>query len=70
MEQVQSGNTVSLSKLIGYFFIFFAVMLSVVCISEHGTENFAINEGKEMVCWIITIIIFIVGFFLIKNSEG
>ena len=70
VEQVQSGNTVSLSKLIGYIFIFSAVMLSVVDISEHGTENFAINEGKEMVYWIITIIIFIVGFFLIKNSEG
>lgn len=70
VEQVQSSNTVSSSKLIGYIFIFFAVMLSVVCISEHGSENFAINEGKEMAGWIIAIIIFIVGFFLIKNSEG
>jgi Flp pilus assembly protein TadB len=70
VEQVQSGNTVSSSKLMGYFLIFSAVMLSVVGISEHGSENFAINEGKEMGGWIITIIIFIVGFFLIKNSEG
>jgi serine/threonine protein kinase len=70
VEQVQSGNTVSSSKLIGYIFIFFAVMLSVVCISEHGSEIFAINEGKELTCWIMAIIIFIVGFFLIKNSEG
>ena len=67
VEQVQYGNSVSTSKWIGYMIVSSAVLLSLVCIYEHGSRNFSINEGKELFGWGLAIILFIVGSYLIKK---
>ena len=41
--------------LLGIYGLFFGVMMIVFAISEHGSENFRINEGKEMMCYIFAI---------------
>lgn len=67
VQYTQYSNKTSFSKFVGYIMVFIAILLSVVCISEHGSVNFSINEGKELFGWILTLFLFIVGIYFVKK---
>jgi len=54
---------------LGYLGLFFGVLLIIVAISEHGSENFRINQGKELLCYIIAIACLIIGLVGISNKK-
>ena len=62
-DQQSKQSMMGCLNFLGYFFLFFGALLIVVGLSEHGSENFRINPGKE-----ISVYIF-VAVLLIGNSS-
>ena len=59
-------NGITINKIFGYIMLLCSAIFIITAISEHGSENFSINEGKETVVWIMSIIFIICGIFLIN----
>ena len=55
--------------LLGYLGLFFGVMFILIGISEHGSENFRINQGKETMVYAMAAISIIAGVFFLKNKK-
>lgn len=54
---------------LGYLGLFSGVLFIIVAISEHGSENFRINQGKELLCYIFAIACLIIGLVGISNKK-
>lgn len=65
----KQNATTGYFKLIGFICIFFGIVLVIVAISEHGSENFRINQGKELLCYIFAIACLIIGLVGISNKK-
>ena len=54
---------------LGCYGLFFGVIFAILGISQHGSENFRINEGKETMTYVIAAIFIIAGVFCLKNRK-
>lgn len=68
-ENTQVNSSKGCFTLLGFGGLFFGILMIFLCISEHGSDNFRINEGKEEIGYIIAAISIIVGFVFLKKRE-
>ena len=68
-DQQSKQSMMGCLNLFGYIFLFFGVLLIVVGLSQHGSENFRINPGKEISVYIFAAVLLIGGIALILNNK-
>ena len=55
--------------LLGLGGLFFGILMIFLCISNHGSDNLRINEGKEEMGYVIAVISMIIGFVFLTKRE-
>ena len=68
-DQQSKQSMMGCLNMFGYIFLFFGVLLIVVGLSQHGSENFRINPGKEISGYIFAAVLLIGGIALILNNK-
>lgn len=68
-DQQSKQSMMGCLNMFGYIFLFSGALLIVVGLSQHGSENFRINPGKEIDVYIFAAVFLIGGIALILNNK-